>query len=89
MLYSKENSEKPPKDYKTQNSKRFSPLFPLGVAGASVGMGIVGKQLESEPLQEAGETTGKFIKPAVNIVMGGYIVNQLRNLKPNKKDKFI
>lgn len=56
-------------------------VAPLGIAGASVGFGILGDAFNSQGLKEAGETTGKFIAPAINITMGGYVLNQLAQLK--------
>jgi len=62
-------------------------LAPLGIAGASLGVGVIGEGISSispsvgTNIQEAGATTGKFIAPAVNISAGGFVINQLRNLK--------
>lgn len=55
--------------------------LPLTLAGASVGMGIVGKAFDSSALTEAGSTAANFISPAINITMGGYVIKQLKNLK--------
>tara|TARA_Y100000034_G_C6907569_1_gene421657 strand:- start:2450 stop:2689 length:240 start_codon:yes stop_codon:yes gene_type:complete len=60
---------------------------PLGLAGASIGMGIAGQAFGSTALQGAGATAGAFIAPAVSISMGGYVVNELRDLKGVKKKK--
>ena len=54
---------------------------PMGLAGVSIGMGLVGQSLQSSSLTAAGQTTSSFIGPAVSISMGGYLVNQLRGLK--------
>lgn len=54
---------------------------PFGLAGASIGMGIIGEQFNSEGLKQGGEAAGKFIAPAVNISMGGYLIKQLKKLK--------
>ena len=54
---------------------------PIGIAGASLGMGIIGSELGSEGLIEGGQVAGKFISPAINITMAGYITRELRNLK--------
>ena len=56
---------------------------PLGLAGAS----IAGQAFGSTALQGAGATAGAFIAPAVSISMGGYVVNELRDLKGVKKKK--
>ena len=56
-------------------------LTPFAIAGASFGLGLVGSEIKSEPLVEAGETSGKFIAPAVNISMGGYLINKIRKFK--------
>ena len=60
-------------------------LAPLGIAGMSVGMGMIGEQLGSEGLEQGGEVAGKFIKPAIAISMGGILVKQLKELKKDKK----
>lgn len=55
--------------------------IPFGLAGASIGMGILGEQFNSEGLKQGGEVTGKFISPAINISMGGYLIKQLKKLR--------
>ena len=63
------------------------PLIPLGIAGVSLGMGLVGNAIESPGLVEGAEATGKFIAPAVNISMGGFLTKQIKDIKENiKKD---
>ena len=57
---------------------------PLGIAGFAVGTGFVGEALGSDGLVSAGQTSVKFISPAVNINMGGYLINQLKGL--NKRN---
>lgn len=57
----------------------------FGLAGASIGMGMMGESLGSQGLKDAGETTSGFISPMVNIGMGGMMIDQLRNLNPKKK----
>ena len=64
------------------NIKKITEV-PLGLAGMSVGMGIVGESLGSVGLKTGGEVAGKFIAPAVNISMAGYMIKQLKQL--NKK----
>jgi len=59
---------------------------PFELAGAGVGMGIMGTAFSSPGLQQAGETTGKFIAPAINIQMGGYLIKQLKEIK-NVREK--
>lgn len=63
---------------------------PLLLAGASVGLGILGNKLNfggvvpgevSNGLSSAAATTSHFVGPAVNISMGGYVIKQLRGLK--------
>jgi hypothetical protein len=56
----------------------------MGIAGMSVGMGILGESLGSEGLKAGGEATGKFIAPAVNISMGGYLINMIKGIKKKK-----
>ena len=60
---------------------------PFGIAGASIGMGIIGKAFDSVPLQEAGATAAKFVAPAVNIAAGGLVIGMLKDLKEVKKKK--
>ena len=55
--------------------------IPFALAGMSVGFGLIGSKIGSEHLAEAGETSGKFIAPAVNIFAGGYVIKELRELK--------
>jgi len=64
--------------------------LPLGIAGASVGMGIIGGAVKGinsnigENLEKAGENSSSFISPVVNISMGGLLINQLKKIKPKK-----
>jgi hypothetical protein len=60
--------------------------LPLGLAGATIGFGQLGSAFESDALTSAGETTGKFIAPAVAVSAGGFLVNQLRDFKNVKDD---
>lgn len=53
---------------------------PFALAGATIAFGQLGKAFGSIPLQEAGATTSKFIAPAININMGGFMIKQLRGL---------
>ena len=62
-------------------------ITPLKIAGVSIGFGILGESFGSQALMDAGSVSGKFIKPAINISMGGYIVKQLRKLKGLKQQK--
>jgi len=59
---------------------------PLGLAGASIGMGIAGKAFGSTALQGAASTTGAFISPAISVGMGGYIINELKGVKKKWKN---
>lgn len=59
--------------------------IPFGLAGTSIGMGLVGEHLASEGLQEGGAIAGKFIKPAVNISMGGTVIRMLRGFNKGGK----
>jgi hypothetical protein len=61
----------------------------FGLAGTSVALGIIGSKLESSgvvstgvssAISAAGDTSSKFIAPAVNIHMGGYLIKQLKGL---------
>lgn len=60
-------------------------LAPLGLAGASVGFGLIGDSLNSQPLKEAGTTTGGFVAPAVNIAAGGLVIGMLKDIKNSSK----
>ena len=61
----------------------LKPTFQL--AGASVGMGLIGEGLGSEGLKAAGTTTGKFIPMAANIGAAGYMIKQLKGLNKGLK----
>lgn len=52
----------------------------LGLAGASVGFGLIGEGLGSTALSSAGTAASGFISPMVNISMGGFMIKQLRGL---------
>lgn len=54
---------------------------PFGIAGISLATGIVGTKFNSPGLQQASTTSSKLIAPAINISVGGYLVNKLRTLK--------
>ena len=62
-------------------------LIPFGIAGASIGLGILGEGIKpinssiGENVAQAGQTASNFVAPAVNISMGGIIIKQLRRLK--------
>jgi len=64
---------------------------PLGITGASLGLGMVGQGVSSinsqvgTNIQETGATSAKFISPAVNITAGGLLINKLRKLKNVKR----
>ena len=61
----------------------FKPPFEL--AGMSIGMGIIGESLGSEGLKEGGAVAGKFIAPAINISVGGMLIQQLKELNPKRR----
>jgi hypothetical protein len=56
-------------------------FLPLGLAGFSVGAGLVGKAFGSQGLESSGAAVGKFISPAMNIVVGGAVINLARQIK--------
>ena len=56
---------------------------PFALAGATIGFSEIGKSLDSTALQSAGETTGKFIAPAVSITMGGFALRKIKEFKEN------
>ena len=63
----------------------------FGITGMSLGLGFAGKATESispaisADLYSAGEASAGFIKPAVNISMGGTVIGMIKNLKDVKK----
>lgn len=57
---------------------------PFGITGLSLGTGIVGTQLGSPGLIAASAASSKFIAPAINVSVGGYLVRELRGLKKRK-----
>jgi len=59
-------------------------LTPLGIAGFSVGTGIIGEAIGSQGLKDAGAASGKFISPAVSISMGGSVINMAKSLRGKK-----
>jgi len=61
--------------------------LPLGIAGTSIGLGIMGEAFDSEGLIDAGETTAGFIAPAITISMGGTLIKQLRDLEKEVQAK--
>lgn len=63
----------------------INPTF--GLAGVGIGLGLVADNFSSSPeivsgLYKAGEFSTSFISPAISVMAGGYIVNQLKNLNP-------
>ena len=59
--------------------------YPLGIAGASISMGIAGKAIGSESLEQAGATTAKFTGVATNIVGAGIVTGMLKDIIKMKK----
>lgn len=57
---------------------------PFEIAGASLGMGLVGKGLGYAPLEEAGAVSAKFVGPATNIAAVGLTIGMLKELKEIK-----
>jgi len=60
---------------------KFPTKTPFELAGMSIGMGILGEEFGSEGLKEGGIVAGKFIPAAINISMGGMLINQLRDIQ--------
>lgn len=54
--------------------------YPLGIAGASIGMGLVGNALGSTDLEEAGATGAKFTGVATNLVGAGMVTGMLGDI---------
>ena len=59
----------------------------FGITGMSLGLGIAGSAVSGinadigSGLTNAGSSSSGFIKPAVNISMGGTIIKMLRDIK--------
>lgn len=53
---------------------------PFQIAGTSVGFGLFGEALNSQPLKDAGTAAGKFLVPAITISMSGTMIKQLKKL---------
>lgn len=60
---------------------------PLALAGAGIGLGVVGQAFNSQGLMQGGQVATNFVPVAVNVSAGGYLINQLRSLRPNAKVK--
>lgn len=58
---------------------------PFELAGMSIGMGMMGEALGSEGLKQGGAAAGNFIAPAINISMGGMLINQLKELNKDAR----
>ena len=60
---------------------------PLGIAGMGIGLGLIGSNLESTSpeiaanISEAGTTATKFIAPSISIMAGGYLINQIKQIR--------
>ena len=57
----------------------------FGLAGASIGMGVLGEAFNSEGLKQGGEATGKFIPVTVNLGMGLTTIDMLKELQKKIK----
>lgn len=57
----------------------------LGLAGASIGMGIVGNAFNSTGLSNAGAVTAGFVPVAANISGAATVLDMIKKLKPKKK----
>ena len=64
---------------------KYGLALPLGVAGVSTGVGILGDRLGSEGLVSAGQTGASFVSPMVTIGMGGLVIGQLRQMSRGLK----
>lgn len=53
----------------------------MQLAGTSLGFNLIGGAIDSPGLQSASSATNKFIGPAVDISVGGYLVRQVRGFK--------
>jgi hypothetical protein len=57
----------------------------LGIAGASIGLGVVGNAFNSESISQAGSAASSFIPAAINVGMGATVINMARDLKKAKR----
>lgn len=57
----------------------------FGLAGASIGMGLVGEGLGSSALTGAGQTTAGFVQPAAAISGAGMTMGMLDELRKTTK----
>jgi len=60
----------------------------LGLAGAGIGMGIIGDALDSPGLSSAGSAAVGIVPVAVTVGMGGALINMLDEVRPKKKKGF-
>lgn len=60
---------------------RFGLKNTFKLAGASIGMGIIGESFSSTGLKQGGQVAAGAIPIMVNIGMGGYLIRQLKVLK--------
>ena len=54
----------------------------FGLAGTSIGLGIMGEAFGSTGLTEAGQVTGKFIPISANISGASMTLDMLKKIKP-------
>jgi len=59
----------------------------IGITGMSLGLGMIGDAVGGDignELSSAGVTSAKFISPAVNISMGGNLINMIKKIGKEK-----
>ncbi len=70
---------------KENNKVKKLVAAPFGIAGVSLGLGVAGKMFNSPGMSQASQSSAGYIAPAVNISMGGYLLNEVKKFGKNKK----
>ena len=56
----------------------------FGLAGLGMGLGILGDTFNSEGIKQSSQVPVNFIKPVINISMGGNIIKMLKGMNNGK-----
>jgi hypothetical protein len=62
-------------------------MIPFKLAGASIGMGVLGEAFDSEGLKQGATAAGKVIPVAIDIQMGSKLIKQLKEMTNGKEKK--
>jgi len=60
----------------------------LGLAGAGIGMGIIGDALDSPGLSSAGSAAVGMVPVAVTVGAGAMLLDMVQDIRPRKKKGF-